>query len=666
MRRQFDAACRQYEVKAAQGKNLLNLDTKQLNDLIRESPWVPLIHRCDRSQINFKKNTQYTVSAEIEVPDGTYVCIDVRFEHPSGFLSSGSLVQGESGLTGLYSLTSIPGETISSIEIEILCSGFFEVKWVQIEDGATATAYEPYGTHGHAEWNDGLKSGFPSVKMLGKTEQQSYTGKNLFNFVGRKQIEMEWGAPDTARNFDGNGIYLHLAANNYSNPNSGNSMSVDANKGTISIDASSVGYGIGVDFHLPGGEQYAVSCAGENTEFMVSFYDKDGVFLLYQDIGSVFTVPTNAYWTIILLRAYDFGEAFFSNIQLERGCIATAYEPYVVGVPPLSPDYPQEVTANNACVASCGKNLLKLADQVIEDIRTGAMCTISDGLVSVEGDYTTLSLFNLVAGSPQPILPPGTYTLYTGVGTDVYYIPYDAEGNAGARAYAMSVKFVVLTLEHPFQLTIINLYHNSSHHLEQPIYPMLLKGTYTLEELPEGEPYFDGGEATAPVLYAIGDYKDEWDAQTGKGIRRIAKVTLTGSESYVIQDNKVNTFRYSINPDGMINTPYQNNAFALCSHLPTDVSDGDVEHCCGRNNSFHLFVSKNRLQGTTIDKWIKAQYDSGTPVTIWYVLNEPVPFQTNPQRLTCPTGYGQLIQTAGDVPNAPLEVKYLAHGGNVK
>ena len=37
------------------------------------------------------------------------------------------------------------------------------------------TVYEPYGLNGRADWPDGLKSSFPSVKMLGKTEQQSYT-----------------------------------------------------------------------------------------------------------------------------------------------------------------------------------------------------------------------------------------------------------------------------------------------------------------------------------------------------------------------------------------------------------------------------------------------------------------------------------------------------------
>lgn len=54
------------------------------------------------------------------------------------------------------------------------------------------------------------------------------------------------------------------------------------------------------------------------------------------------------------------------------------------------------------------------------------------------------------------------------------------------------------------------------------------------------------------------------------------------------------------------------------------------------------------------------------PLEVWVARNEPEITKIGAQRLTCPTGFGQIIQVAGDVPDAPMEVKYLAHGGNVK
>lgn len=46
-------------------------------------------------------------------------------------------------------------------------------------------------------------------------------------------------------------------------------------------------------------------------------------------------------------------------------------------------------------------------------------------------------------------------------------------------------------------------------------------------------PYYDGGQAMAPELYAIPgtEYRDEWDAQTGKGVRRCAIIESYAGET---------------------------------------------------------------------------------------------------------------------------------------
>lgn len=108
-------------------------------------------------------------------------------------------------------------------------------------------------------------------------------------------------------------------------------------------------------------------------------------------------------------------------------------------------------------------------------------------------------------------------------------------------------------------------------------------------------PYFDGGTAQAPDLYGIPgtDYRDEWDAQTGQGVRRCAII-----ESYAGET---------------ITTPYISSTGEL--------SDG---------------------------------------ATVIYGIPD-TPFYATPARLTMPPGYGQIIQTGGDVADCPLAVRYLGH-----
>lgn len=62
--------------------------------------------------------------------------------------------------------------------------------------------------------------------------------------------------------------------------------------------------------------------------------------------------------------------------------------------------------------------------------------------------------------------------------------------------------------------------------------PRIVLGTYTADTMPAYEPYFDGGTAVAPQLLAIPgtEYKDEWNPQTGKGVRRCAVIESYAGE----------------------------------------------------------------------------------------------------------------------------------------
>lgn len=74
-------------------------------------------------------------------------------------------------------------------------------------------------------------------------------------------------------------------------------------------------------------------------------------------------------------------------------------------------------------------------------------------------------------------------------------------------------------------------------------------------------PYFDGGSATAPELLAIPgtEYRDEWDAQTGKGVRRCAVIASYAGEHigtpYISSTGKLSEGAYVVY--GIPDTPFQ-------------------------------------------------------------------------------------------------------------
>ena len=66
-----------------------------------------------------------------------------------------------------------------------------------------------------------------------------------------------------------------------------------------------------------------------------------------------------------------------------------------------------------------------------------------------------------------------------------------------------------------------------------PSYPVPIKCNNGVFRVTNAAGEYDGGQATAPELYAIPgtEYRDEWDAQTGQGVRRCAIIESYAGES---------------------------------------------------------------------------------------------------------------------------------------
>lgn len=203
-----------------------------------------------------------------------------------------------------------------------------------------------------------------------------------------------------------------------------------------------------------------------------------------------------------------------------------------------------------------------------------------------------------------------------------------------------------------------------------PIMPVCNDGVYRSTS-PDGT--WDGGQATAPELWAIPgtDIRDEWDAQTGHGIRRAKKIVLDGTEAW--KYNKENEYKFCIYRSAYkppLDATYGN---AMCSHLDinyayaTNLSGGNAEKTgialATRTGVLYLSLPLSLLDTPDLDGakgYLAKQYADGTPVTL-LATQEPEPFYHPPARLTQPNGPGQIIQVSGSVPECPIEADYLTH-----
>lgn len=218
------------------------------------------------------------------------------------------------------------------------------------------------------------------LKVFGKSEQVATTGKNLFS-----------------SNYD----EYTLPLNYYIYP-------LILNKGetyTVSIKSVSKIQNIVINI-LRSGSAYPF----ENTEVVFallnlndSMGDRKGIFT----VDETFTAPAIA---IYAESKESFNSIFEAKeIQLEKGSIATSYEPYTGGKPSPSPDYPQEIKNVGKWneekqkyavdVKVTGKNLIHFPYLDGNKVtRSGITYTVlQDGSVHCVGKATDNSYFRLAS-----------------------------------------------------------------------------------------------------------------------------------------------------------------------------------------------------------------------------------------------------------------------------
>jgi len=230
--------------------------------------------------------------------------------------------------------------------------------------------------------------------MYGDTEQDTYTGKNLFN-------------PD---NILINTGLNYPAGTTYSGPT-----------------RSCLNY-----TKIEGGQNYAIS--GLTAKVVIFYSSQDESTSLggtnNLPASGVITAPASANYVRI---AFD-NTVDYSKPQLEKSSVITSYEPYVGGVASPNPDYPQKVqtvTGEQIITISDGENqtssyTIDLGQNFWSDLsgsysRTLGSCvcvTKSNGHITMNGtsggsNNWTLDSASAVSSGMVVSLGAGTYTMFT-------------------------------------------------------------------------------------------------------------------------------------------------------------------------------------------------------------------------------------------------------------
>lgn len=215
--------------------------------------------------------------------------------------------------------------------------------------------------------------------------------------------------------------------------------------------------------------------------------------------------------------------------------------------------------------------------------------------------------------------------------------------------YDVNKKFLVRTLTHSGTANIKKLRSDTAFVLVAAAAANFSNVSATQEQFEQLKLQFEEGASATPYqpyiapqsapvvdLYAVGTYKDTYDAVSGKVTRRCGAVMWDGSETW----NKNGTTSYY-------------------TSVASRVNGQAIPYICSHSNNLQLFMTYNVgfkvselpesvTDVDTLKAWLKAQHDAGTPVIFVFPLNTETTEQTEPHALV---QYRGVTQTAGVASN---------------
>ena len=453
----------------------------------------------------------------------------------------------------------------------------FDAFDIQLEEGEVATEYRPYRY----------------IDVISES-------KNLFNSTRFKSYI---NTLDPSGIIEGENGYYAVRPTTYIAQNS---------KYMQGEFKSKTQYTLSVDWYSPG------YLASEGSTQHIRFYYTDGTYTSLACSSttaqhSVFT--SDKYKTVDYIKVlWNYGHAtYMKNIQLEEGAVATTYK-----------NYQQPITTT--IDFSKSKNILPYPYPQTTKTENGITFTDNgDGSIKVNGTATANANFQLINATNEITLEDGvTYFMSgcpTGGGASVYKMYIDKFLNGvyegvindygsgatiiGESGYTYRVNIIINTGE-----TVNNLVFK----------PMIVKGNSGGKYLSQLSPRDSLGK--------FGDASDYIDYENSRIVRNVGEKIFDGTEtlgSTSLQATGYFTTVYMLYPNdaqGILN--------AICNYFPykKNIWSTDASNFISIGGSYNKFLyfrvsSSIATDNSSLLDWLATKYASGTPVTVYYNLQNP-------------------------------------------
>jgi len=171
---------------------------------------------------------------------------------------------------------------------------------------------------------------------VNKIEPIIKKSKNLLNLGNRTVGKLSGSGAGVQRQFEFDKYYPGLARNN-----NYISYGVDAGYYNVVISNNDISCtiiynGVGLPIEVEPNTKYTISIGEKNdiSILSISYFDKQGYYISdYSTSKNIFTVttPENCYVLVVVFRlasGVSSGDVYYKNIQVEKGSVATEYEPW--------------------------------------------------------------------------------------------------------------------------------------------------------------------------------------------------------------------------------------------------------------------------------------------------------------------------------------------------
>lgn len=472
----------------------------------------------------------------------------------------------------------------------------------------------------------------------GKTEQKSYTGKNILDYITK--LNSSGNGLTNVINDDGSITTTGKPNLNYTYIINGRDITDELENGetyTLSQTLASNKLYAQIDLRKKDGTYTYLSANLDNRKHISFKVDKT----IYENYSLKIQTGTISSWG-------DSSLTITNKYMLCKGTDTadSSFEPYVGATPSPNPNYPQEIENIRGV-----ENLLKLPDGTYES--NGITTVIKDGVITLNGtatansfisipfNYTFLANINYTLSANNTLAMGGENYIRFNYGTTVYFpCRFSSEKSKFTNNFNENTIVNAFTIRTESGKTYNNFV----------IKPMLEEGSTPHNFVLSGTNYLQLNNKNGNVFKVINlnlkgnnlcsnndkTIKDELVIENGRAkiIKKYDEYVFTGNEAFGFADNntKINTdsIRLSILSKVYIETPNKNTNVTplFCTHykpstqLNTKPGSNTVAFASWNGTICFYFPADY----STIDEFkakLKSLYDAGTPVIIQYPLAEP-------------------------------------------